>query len=135
MQSAHRVGTLVQLTEVDAYEDGRYDIEVIGRQRLRVVESDNSGPFLRGEVELLPDPDEPEAAAEAELALATFETYRTRLSGAARRPGAGGRAAGRPGLPLLRPGQHLPAHPAAAAGAARGGERAAASRDAASHPA
>ena len=80
MQSAHRVGTLVQLTEVDAYEDGRYDIEVIGRQRLRVVESDNSGPFLRGEVELLPDTDEPEAAAEAELALATFETYRKRLS-------------------------------------------------------
>jgi uncharacterized protein len=80
MQSAHRVGTLVQLTEVDAYEDGRYDIEVIGRQRLRVVESDNSGPFLRGEVELLPDTDEPDAAAEAELALATFETYRTRLS-------------------------------------------------------
>ena len=80
MQSAHRVGTLVQLTEVDAYEDGRYDIEVIGRQRLRVVASDNSGPFLRGEVELLPDPDEPEAAAEAELAMATFETYRTRLS-------------------------------------------------------
>ena len=80
MQSAHRVGTLVQLTEVDAYEDGRFDIEVIGRQRLRVVESDNSGPFLRGEVELLPDTDEPEAAAEAELALATFETYRKRLS-------------------------------------------------------
>jgi len=80
MQSAHRVGTLVQLTEVDAYEDGRYDIEVIGRQRLRVVESDSSGPFLRGEVELLPDTDEPDAAVEAELALATFETYRTRLS-------------------------------------------------------
>jgi Lon protease-like protein len=80
MQSAHRVGTLVQLTEVDAYDDGRFDIEVIGRQRLRVVESDNSGPFLRGEVELLPDTDEPEAAAEAELTLATFEAYRKQLS-------------------------------------------------------
>ena len=30
MQSAHRVGTLVQLTEVEAYDDGRFDIEVIG---------------------------------------------------------------------------------------------------------
>ena len=60
MQSAHRVGTLVQLTEVEAYDDGRFDIEVIGRQRLRVIESDNSGPFLRGDVELLPDTDEPE---------------------------------------------------------------------------
>jgi Lon protease-like protein len=80
MQSAHRVGTLVQLTEVDAYDDGRFDIEVIGRQRLRVLESDNSGPFLRGEVELLPDADEPEAVTEAEVALATFETYRQQLS-------------------------------------------------------
>jgi len=80
MQSAHRIGTLVQLTEVDAYEDGRYDIEVIGRQRLHVIESDNSGPFLRGEVELLPDTDEPDAVAEAEAALSTFETYRDQLS-------------------------------------------------------
>ncbi len=80
MQSAHRIGTLVQLTEVDAYDDGRYDIEVIGRQRLHVIESDNSGPFLRGEVELLPDTDEPDAVAEAEAALSTFETYRDQLS-------------------------------------------------------
>ena len=51
----------MQLTEVEPYDDGRFDIEVIGRQRLRVTESDNSGPFLRGEVELLPDSDEPDA--------------------------------------------------------------------------
>ena len=80
MQSAHRVGTLVQLTEVEAYDDGRFDIEVIGRQRLRVTESDNSGPFLRGEVELLPDDEEPAAHAEAERTLSTFETYRQFLS-------------------------------------------------------
>jgi Lon protease-like protein len=80
MQSAHRVGTLVQLTEVEAYDDGRFDIEVIGRQRLRVLEIDSSGPFLRGEVELLPDVDEPEAQAEAPRALADFEAYREQLS-------------------------------------------------------
>lgn len=80
MQSAHRIGTLVQLTEVDAYDDGRFDIEVIGRQRLRVIESDSSGPFLRGDVELLPDGDEPESVAEAEAALSVFETYRELLS-------------------------------------------------------
>jgi Lon protease-like protein len=80
MQSAHRVGTLVQLTEVDPYDDGRFDIQVIGRQRLRVIESDNSGPFLRGEVELLSDEDEPDAQNEAARTLATFEIYRERLS-------------------------------------------------------
>jgi Lon protease-like protein len=80
MQSAHRVGTLVQLTEVEAYDDGRFDIEVIGRQRLRVLESDNSGPFLRGDVELLADNDEAHSQAEAEATLATFERYRVLLS-------------------------------------------------------
>ncbi len=80
MQSAHRIGTLVQLTEVEAYDDGRFDIEVIGRQRIRVIDSDSSGPFLRGEVELLTDEDEPAAEEEAGLALATFEVYREQLS-------------------------------------------------------
>jgi Lon protease-like protein len=80
MQSAHRVGTLVQLTEVEPYDDGRFDIEVIGRQRLRVLDFDSSGAYLTGDVELLPDTDEPEAASEAERALTTFEAYRLQLS-------------------------------------------------------
>lgn len=79
-QSVHRVGTLVQLTEVEPYDDGRFDIEVIGRERLRVVDHDSSGEFLRGEVTLLPDQDEPGAAEEAARALEVFETYRLRLS-------------------------------------------------------
>jgi Lon protease-like protein len=80
MQSVHRVGTLVQLTEVEAYDDGRFDIEVIGRQRLRVIDSDNSGPYLLGDVELLSDTDEPGAEADAQATLATFERYREFLS-------------------------------------------------------
>ena len=81
MQAAHRVGTLVQLTEVEAYDDGRFDIEIIGRQRLRVLESENAaGTFLRGEVELLADTDEPDAAAVADEARYTFERYRMQLS-------------------------------------------------------
>ena len=79
-QSVHRVGTLVQLTEAEAYDDGRFDIEVIGRQRLRVLEHDSSGPFLRGEVELLGDVEEPEADVEAARTLAVFESYREQLS-------------------------------------------------------
>ena len=80
MQSVHRVGTLVQLTEAEAYDDGRFDIEVIGRQRLRVIDSDNSGPYLLGDVELLSDNDEPGAEADAQATLATFERYREFLS-------------------------------------------------------
>jgi Lon protease-like protein len=80
MQSAHRVGTLVQLTEAEGYDDGRFDIEVIGRQRLRVLDSDSSGAFLRGEVELLTDSDEPQGGTEAGAALMAFERYRDALS-------------------------------------------------------
>lgn len=80
MQSAHRVGTLVQLTEVDSYDDGRYDIELTGRERLRVHAFDNSGPFLRGEVELIADDEEPDADDEAARARETFERYRQVLS-------------------------------------------------------
>jgi Lon protease-like protein len=81
MQSAHRIGTLVQLTEAEQYDDGRFDIEVIGRQRLRVLESEQTaGEFLRGEVELLTDVDEPGAVEEAARARSTFEQYRLELS-------------------------------------------------------
>jgi Lon protease-like protein len=81
MLSAHRIGTLVQLTEAEQYDDGRFDIEVIGRQRLRVLESEQTaGEFLRGEVELLTDVDEPGAVEEAARARSTFEQYRLELS-------------------------------------------------------
>ncbi|GAB3657817.1 LON peptidase substrate-binding domain-containing protein [Nocardioides korecus] len=80
LQSLHRVGTLVQLGEVEEYDDGRFDIEVLGRQRLHVVDSDATGPFLRGEVVLVDDVEEPGAAAEAERTLTTFEAYREQLS-------------------------------------------------------
>src|SRR5690349_24086425 len=72
MQSMHRTGTLVQLTEVERYDDGRFDIEVTGRQRLVLSDVDGSGEYLSGEYELLEDPSEvtdPEAEEEAARTL------------------------------------------------------------------
>ena len=124
MQSAHRVGTLVQLTDVDAYDDGRFDIEVIGRQRLRVLESESTaGEFLRGEIELLPDLDEPDAAEEAERARTTFEQYRLELSDLRGGPVLAGDLPSDPAYLSYGAGQHLPAHPAPAPVAARGRRR------------
>jgi Lon protease-like protein len=81
VQSLHRVGTLVQLTEVERYDDGRFDIEVTGRQRIVLDEVDPAGEYLTARGELVEDePGSEEAAAEARRALATFEEYRTRLS-------------------------------------------------------
>jgi Lon protease-like protein len=79
--SVHRVGCVVQMTSVEPYEDGRFDIEVVGRQRLRVDGLDTSGEFLVGEVELLGEKRSPEEdPREAVRTLATFEEYRRRLS-------------------------------------------------------
>jgi Lon protease-like protein len=79
--SVHRVGCVVQMTSVEPYEDGRFDIEVVGRQRLRVDGLDTSGEFLVGEVELLEEQRSAEEdPREAARTLTTFEEYRRRLS-------------------------------------------------------
>ncbi|HET8717445.1 MAG TPA: LON peptidase substrate-binding domain-containing protein [Nocardioidaceae bacterium] len=83
-QSVHRVGCLVQMTSVVPYADGRFDIEVVGRSRLRLDSMDTSGPYLVGGVEVLDD-GAPESAGdgadvEAARTLETFATYRSRLA-------------------------------------------------------
>ncbi|MCW2785074.1 MAG: peptidase [Marmoricola sp.] len=83
MQSMHRTGTLVQLTESERYDDGRFDIEVTGRHRVVLNTVDGSGDYLRAECEFLADGgDRDDDATEEEAArtLATFETYREQLS-------------------------------------------------------
>jgi len=82
VQSVHRVGCVVQMTSVEPYEDGRFDIEVVGRARLRLDGLDTSGEYLVGDVETLPErtPLQAEALGEAERTFATFEEYRRRLS-------------------------------------------------------
>jgi hypothetical protein len=83
MQSMHRTGTLVQLTESERYDDGRFDIEVTGRQRVILNEVDGSGEYLRADCDLVADDSgivDAEAAEEADRALAAFEEYRDLLS-------------------------------------------------------
>ncbi|HYO40579.1 MAG TPA: LON peptidase substrate-binding domain-containing protein [Nocardioidaceae bacterium] len=81
-QSLHRVGCVVQLTSVERYQDGRFDIEVVGRQRMRLGGVDSSGSYLVGDVETLsePTPKGSDPAHEAARTLGAFEEYRRRLS-------------------------------------------------------
>lgn len=79
-QSLHRIGCVLQLTEVESHPDGTFDIVAVGRGRLRLGSLDTSGPFLAGNVDLLPDPPERVDPAIVERAAGLFETYRTRLS-------------------------------------------------------
>lgn len=83
MQSMHRTGTLVQLTEVERFEDGRFAIEVTGRQRVVLNVVDGSGEYLRAECDLLGDDDREDqdgAQDEAAATLRVFEDYRDQLS-------------------------------------------------------
>lgn len=81
VQSLHRVGTVVQVTDVERYDDGRFDIEVTGRQRIVLDEVDPAGEYLTARGDLVDDEDDVEDAEdEAVRALAAFEEYRTALS-------------------------------------------------------
>lgn len=82
VQSVHRVGCVVQMTSVEPSPDGRFDIEVVGRQRMRLDGLDTSGPYLVGDVETVEEAREsgPQALEEAERTRSTFEEYRRRLS-------------------------------------------------------
>ncbi len=80
-QSLHRVGCVVQMTSVEPYPDGRFDIEVVGRQRLRLERLDTSGSFLVGEVETVPEDTRVDdvTATEAARVRETFREYQRRL--------------------------------------------------------
>ena len=82
VHSVHRIGCVVQMTSVEPYEDGRFDIEVLGRQRLRLDGLSTSGEFLVGDVELLTERTAKgsDAAREAARTYGVFEEYRRRLS-------------------------------------------------------
>lgn len=81
VQSLHRVGTLVQLTDVERYDDGRFDIEVTGRQRIVLDVVDPAGEYLTARGDLVEDEDDiEEATEEATRTLAAFEEYRSTLS-------------------------------------------------------
>ena len=75
-QSLFRIGCRMQLTEVTANGDGSFDIEAVGRDRLRLDELLTSGDFPEGVVTTL-DQDDDEAPDEVVArALATFAEYR-----------------------------------------------------------
>jgi uncharacterized protein len=79
VHSAHRFGCEAVLSEVRERPDGRYDIDMVGRRRLRVDGMDDSQPYLVGDVAYLPDADGADVDRAAGRALAAFGAYRRRL--------------------------------------------------------
>ncbi|MBC6461553.1 LON peptidase substrate-binding domain-containing protein [Actinomadura sp. HBU206391] len=74
------VGCVAELHGVTALEDGRFDIVTVGGSRFRRGAVDDSLPYLRAEVELLPDEAGREAEPHAGLVTRLFQLYRHRLA-------------------------------------------------------
>jgi uncharacterized protein len=58
-------GCIATLREVEKYEDGRFDLVTVGTDRFRLVNLADPAPYLRGDVELLPETVGDEAVAAA----------------------------------------------------------------------
>ena len=50
VRALHEVGCTAELSQVEAYEDGRFDLVTVGATRFRVLAIDTSMPYLQGEV-------------------------------------------------------------------------------------
>jgi uncharacterized protein len=79
-QSLFRVGCRLQLTDVEARDDGTFDIVAVGRDRIRLDRLDTTGPFPAGEVEPVPLTDAPVPQEIVERALGLFTAYRAAVA-------------------------------------------------------
>jgi uncharacterized protein len=98
--SLYDIGCVTGLREATRHDDGRFDLVTVGTERFRLGELDRSQPYLRAEVEPVPDDVADEAAA-ALAAAAVQATFRTYLDALVERGGATVRVADLPDEPVL----------------------------------
>jgi len=94
------VGCVATVRQVESREDGRYDLLTVGTQRFRLLSLDKSLPYLRGEIEPLPD-ETGEAREAAYATLRVQEAFRGYLNLLVDRGGGVISVADLPDEPLL----------------------------------
>ncbi|MFD1826618.1 MULTISPECIES: LON peptidase substrate-binding domain-containing protein [Mumia] len=80
VQSIHRVGVEVALTDVTGYDDGRYDLTVDAIGRIRLDAGVTGESFMWGHVEDLDEPVGEDVTVAADRAHAVFDAYRIELN-------------------------------------------------------
>ncbi len=84
ISALYQVGCTATLRQVTERGDGRFDLVTAGTQRFRLADLDDSGPYLRAEVDLLPEEAGDERSAE-QAAAAVQDAFRSYLSALASR--------------------------------------------------
>ena len=79
VRALHGVGCTAKLRQVEAYEDGRFDVVTVGTTRFRLVTLDTSMPYLQGEVEFLPELPGDSSSVLAASVGTVFAAYRSAL--------------------------------------------------------
>lgn len=75
-RTLYQTGCTATVRRICERDDGCYDLVSIGTERFRLLSVDQSGEYLRGEVELLDDTsDSAGAQFEADAVRAAFQTY------------------------------------------------------------
>ncbi len=82
ISALHEIGCIATLRQVTEHDDGGFDLVTVGTQRFRLLELDDSQPYLQGEVDLLADDagDESAAAVGADAVRRGFLGYLEALS-------------------------------------------------------
>jgi uncharacterized protein len=77
IRALHEIGCTATLRQVKELDDGRYELVTIGTRRFRLVDLDDSRPYLQGRVEPLAEEagDEGMAAQAARTVRGMFRTY------------------------------------------------------------
>lgn len=98
VSALYDVGCVATVRQVHPHEDGRFDLVTVGTRRFRLAALDESLPYLRADVDPLPEPvGDPEVAAHgAATVAAAFRGYLAALQrrGPAGPVGGGNRSAG-----------------------------------------
>jgi Lon protease-like protein len=87
VSALYQTGCTARLRHVERHPDGRYELVTVGTQRFRLLGLDDPEPYLCGDVGLLPDEPEGQAAA-ADAVPAVQQAFRSYLDLLAERGGA-----------------------------------------------
>ncbi|HKB29398.1 MAG TPA: LON peptidase substrate-binding domain-containing protein [Streptosporangiaceae bacterium] len=99
ISALHEVGCTATLRQVARHEDGRFDLVTAGTQRFKLLSVDDSGPYLRGEVDLLAE-DTGDQTAAGHAAQAVRRAFRAYFDALAARGAAQARVPDLPAEPV-----------------------------------